>query len=81
MERNFVAVFWFILLVIKAKQDQSNCGVTSIHICVTDFMAKLKLKTDLFSKLKCIVGGRYFVVGGKITGCRHILTGLKIYYY
>ena len=25
---------------------------------------------------KCEVSGRYFVVGGQIAGCRHILTGL-----
>ena len=27
---------------------------------------------------KCEVSGRYFVVGGQIAGCRHILTGLKM---
>ena len=43
MRRSFVAVFWFIFLVIKAKQDQSNCYLVSIYR-VTDFMAKLKLK-------------------------------------
>ena len=25
---------------------------------------------------KCEVSGRYFVVGGQMAGCRHILTGL-----
>ena len=25
---------------------------------------------------KCEVSGRYFVVGGQIAGCQHILTGL-----
>ena len=28
---------------------------------------------------KCEVSSRYFVVGGQIAGCRHILTGLKVY--
>ena len=27
---------------------------------------------------KCEVSGRYFVVGSQMTGCRHILTGLKV---
>ena len=27
---------------------------------------------------KCEVSGRYFVVGGQMAGCRHILTGLLI---
>ena len=57
--------FGFIFLVIKAKQDQSN-WLVSIY-CVTDFMAK------------CVVAGRYFVVGGKIAGCWHILTGLQFF--
>ena len=61
----------------KVKQDQSNCCLTSIH-CATDFMANLKLKTDLFSESKCIVGSRYFIVGGKIAGCQYILTGAKV---
>ena len=25
---------------------------------------------------KCEVSGRYFIVGGQMAGCRHILTGL-----
>ena len=28
---------------------------------------------------KCEVSGRYFVVGGQMAGCRHILTGLHIH--
>ena len=31
-----------------------------------------KYKSD-----KCEVSSRYFVVGGQMAGCRHILTGLK----
>ena len=27
---------------------------------------------------KCEVSGRYFVVGGQMASCRHILTGLRI---
>ena len=27
-------------------------------------------------KDKCEVSGKYFVVGGQMAGCRHILTGL-----
>ena len=26
---------------------------------------------------KCEVSGRYFVIGGQIAGCQHILTGLN----
>ena len=36
----------------------------------------------VMSELYYEVGGRHFVVGGKIASCRHILTGLskvKIY--
>ena len=32
-----------------------------------------KYKSD-----KCEVSGRYFVVGGQMAGCRHILTGLTL---
>ena len=31
----------------------------------------------VISELYYEVGGRHFVVGGKITCCRHILTGLR----
>ena len=36
----------------------------------------LEICRDLESD-KCEVSGRYFVVGGQIAGCRHILTGLQ----
>ena len=32
----------------------------------------------VISELYYEVGGRHFVVGGKIAGCRHILTGLQM---
>ena len=32
----------------------------------------------VISELYYEVGGRHFVVGGKIAGCRHILTGLYV---
>ena len=32
----------------------------------------------VISELYYEVGGRHFVVSGKIAGCRHILTGLLI---
>ena len=28
---------------------------------------------------KCEVSGRYFIVGGQIASCQHILTGLLVY--
>ena len=33
----------------------------------------------VISELYYEVGGRHFVVGGKIAGCRHILTGLEMW--
>ena len=33
----------------------------------------------VISELYYEVGGRHFIVGGKIAGCRHILTGLTVY--
>ena len=29
---------------------------------------------------KCEVSGRYFIVGGQMAGCWHILTGLTVYW-
>lgn len=48
-----------------------NVVLTLIY-CVTDFMAKLNLTLIYLT----VVGGRYFVVGDKIVGGQHILTGL-----
>ena len=31
-----------------------------------------------YKSVKCEVSGRYFIVGGQMAGCRHILTGLMI---
>ena len=35
----------------------------------------------VISELYYELGGRHFVVGIKIAGCRHILTGLHSYHY
>ena len=35
----------------------------------------------VISELYYEVGGRHLVVGGKIAGCRHILTGLHVTVY
>ena len=61
---------------MKCASSLKTMLLSSIY-WLTDFMAELKLKLDLFGELKCAVGGRYFVAGGKIVGCWHILTGLS----
>ena len=51
------------------------CG--SLHVShLSVFTVVWPAQSKCFGVVYCEVGGRYFVVGGTIAGCRYILTGL-----
>ena len=66
--------------MLELKLLGTPCTVKSQHAPEGKMAGVVGSRRDLIfviSELYYEVGGRHFVVGGKIAGCWHILTGLK----
>ena len=52
-ERDFVAIFWFIFLVIKAKRDKSSCCFPFNLLCESnDFFDRFHQKIEVIGQIR-----------------------------